>query len=343
MTLKDIAARAGVSISTVSRIINDKETKAASREVRERVWRIIRETGYVPNRNAQKLRLVEKEKGRTGKYIATVFARASDSNDIFFAELASAVEFEAYKKGYNVKCSFYARDLNDKSFSMTLKDQSISGLVVLGRFENESAIRIMNEQRNVVYVGLNPTGSKQDIVFCDGHRASMMAVEELIELGHKKIAYIGEKNKEVRYSGYTEVIKRHKFEIDSSRIIESKQSLEGGYTGAKELCDRGSEFSAVFCANDATAMGCIKYLREHNIKVPSDVSVISIDDVEMSRYFMPMLTTVHIPINEMGKQAAKLLIDRIEKGHILPVKMELPFSISRRNSCAKDSSLEHIK
>ena len=337
MTLKDIAVRAGVSVSTVSRILNDKETKAASREVRERLWQIIRETGYVPDRNAQNLRLSEKAKERPDKFIATVFARVSDSNDLFFTELASAIEFEVYKKGYTVKCSFYAADLNDKSFMTILKDQSISGLAVLGRFENESAIKIMNEQRNVVYVGLNPTGSEHDLVFCDGHKASMMAVGELIELGHKKIAYIGEKNKEVRYSGYTETIRRHELELDPRRIIESKQSLEGGYTGARKLCDGGADFSAVFCANDATAMGCIKYLREHNIKVPGDASVISIDDVEMSRYFMPMLTTVHIPINEMGKQAAKLLIDRIEKGHSLPVKMELPFSISNRNSCSEYS------
>lgn len=81
-------------------------------------------------------------------------------------------------------------------------------------------------------------------------------------------------------------------------------------------------------------MGAIKGLWDKGIKVPEDVSVISIDDIEMARYFTPMLTTVHIPIDELGRHTAKTLIDRIEKGHTLPVKIELPFTLSRRDSCA---------
>lgn len=94
-------------------------------------------------------------------------------------------------------------------------------------------------------------------------------------------------------------------------------------------------FSAVFCANDATAVGAIKGFQENGYQVPGDISVIGIDDIEMASYVTPMLTTVHIPINELGRQAAKTLIDRIEKGHSLPYKMELPFSLAKRDSCAK--------
>ena len=82
-------------------------------------------------------------------------------------------------------------------------------------------------------------------------------------------------------------------------------------------------------------MGAMKALQEQGYRVPQDISVISIDDIEMARYFTPMLTTVHIPINELGRQAAKTLIDRIENGHILPIKIELPFSLSWRDSCAR--------
>lgn len=338
MTLKDIAERAGVSVSTVSRILNDKDTKAASSEVRERVWQIINETGYVPNANARDLRSSswknhgtrEKEKS----YFACVYARSSDSNDHFFSELANAVKYEAYKKGYILKCSFYASDLNKKSFMATVKDQNISGFVVLGRFANDYANYIMGEQKNVVYVSLNPVDTKHDTIYCNGRKAGMMATEHLLSMGHTEIAYVGEMAKENRFAGYREALMAHGLEIDTARVVEAKQTLEGGYQGARQLCERAGGFTAVFCANDATAMGCIKYLRETGIKVPEQVSVISVDDIEMSRYFNPMLTTIHIPIDELGRQAAKMLIDRIEKGHSLPLKMELPFSLSNRDSCA---------
>lgn len=153
-------------------------------------------------------------------------------------------------------------------------------------------------------------------------------------MGHTEIAYVGEMAKENRFAGYREALMAHGLEVDAARVVEAKQTLEGGYQGARQLCERAAGFSAVFCANDATAMGCIKYLRETGIKVPEQVSVISVDDIEMSRYFNPMLTTIHIPIDELGRQAAKMLIDRIEKGHSLPLKMELPFSLSNRDSCA---------
>lgn len=339
MTLKDIANLAGVSVSTVSRILNDKDTKSASEQVRKRVWEIIRDTGYVPDSNARNLRNSSSAKAQSAKkpekkYFACVYARSSDSNDPFFAELAKAIEYEAYRKGYILKLSLYANELNEKSFLAAVKNQDISGFAVLGRFANDYASSIMSQQRNVVYVGLNPVDTNNDMIFCDGHKAAVLAVESLFDMGHKDIAYIGETTKENRFAGYKEVIAALGSEFNRQLVVDSKQSLEGGYQGAEKLCSRNVGFSAIFCANDSTAMGCIKYLRERKIKVPEQVSVISIDDIEMSRYFTPMLTTIHIPIDELGKQAAKMLIDCIEKGHYLPVRLELPFSLMKRDSCA---------
>lgn len=159
-------------------------------------------------------------------------------------------------------------------------------------------------------------------------------MSELYELGHREIAYLGEIRKESRYKGYIEFSHSHDIKTGKELVVDTSQTLEGGYRGACELLRRGDDFSAIFCANDETAMGAIKGLWDKGIKVPEDVSVISIDDIEMARYFTPMLTTVHIPIDELGRHTAKTLIDRIEKGHTLPVKIELPFTLSRRDSCA---------
>lgn len=338
MTLKDIAKEAGVSVSTVSRVLNDKDTKAAGKEVRDRIWEIVRETGYIPNTDAQSLRKTNRTvKSVSGKKrnFACIYARSQDNQDMFFTELARAIEYEAFRKNYILKYSFYVEDLKEASFVSALKALEISGIVVLGRFDKDRINAIAEAQRNVVYVGLNFTSNKHDVVFCDGFKAAVKAMETLFELGHKEIAYIGEINKENRYRGYCETLTAHDIRPDRKLIANAKQCLDGGYHGAVELLKRDSHFTAVFCANDATAMGAIKGLRENGYRVPADVSVISIDDIEMARYFTPMLTTVHIPINELGRQAAKTLIDRIENGHTLPIKMELPFSLAKRDSCAK--------
>lgn len=335
MTLKDVAQMAGVSVSTVSRVINDKETKAASKQVRERIWDIIRETGYVPNANAQYLRKNSSPSnpGSCKRYYACIYAR-SQNKDMFFTELSDAIEYEAYKADYILKYTFSAEELEKDSFISAISSDEISGIVVLGRFSEERINAVAESQKNVVYVGLNISTNKHDTVFCDGFMAARKAVETLFDYGHQKIAYIGEVKKENRYCGYCRELEEHNVELDMGRVVETKQGLEGGRCAIQKLLERNSEFTAIFCANDATAMGAIKALTENKIRVPEDVSVISIDDVEMARYFTPMLTTVHIPIAELGRQAAKTLIDRIEKGHTLPIKIEIPFSLSRRDSCA---------
>lgn len=329
---------ANVSVSTVSRVLNDKDTKAASPEVRERVWKIVRETGYIPNTNAQSLRNAKSGNKTTEgekKNFACIYARSQDKQDMFFAELAKAIEYEAFKKNYMLKTSFYVEDLEDARFASSLEVLDIKGIVVLGRFDKERINIIAEKLKNVVYVGLNFTSHKHDVVFCDGFKAGLKAMEVLMELGHRKIAYIGDMNKENRYRAYCEALSAQGLKPERNLIINVKQGLNGGHQGANELLKKGAEFSAVFCANDATAMGAIKGFQENGYQVPNDISVIGIDDIEMASYVTPMLTTVHIPIDELGRQAAKTLIDRIEKGHSLPLKMELPFSLAKRDSCAK--------
>lgn len=338
MTLRDIAKAAGVSISTVSRVLNDKDTKAASKEVQDRIWEIIRETGYIPNADAQNLRRSGKVSKRVVSekhYYAIVYARSQDNKDLFFSELANSIEREAYKRDYILKCSFYVGDLDGKDFCAALKASEIKGLVVLGRFDQERIKTIAEAQKNVVYVSLNPTSSKHDLVFCDGYKASLKAMETLLELGHHNIAYIGETNKEKRFQGYCDALKEAGIPVKRVLIRNTKQTLDGGYFGAMGLLESKEYFTAAFCANDATAIGAMKALKENGYQIPNDISIISIDDIELARYATPMLTTVHVPIDELGRMAAKILVDRIERGHVLPVKTELPFSLCVRDSCCK--------
>ncbi len=247
--------------------------------------------------------------------------------------MTSAIEYEAYRHNYILKCSFYGEELTKESFHTAIKSNDIKGLVVLGRFNEDALKSIVETQENVVFVGLNYISEKHDTVFCDGYRAGRKAMEALFGYGHSDVVYIGETEKENRYLSYCDAMKEEGYSVKPSSIVATKQTLSGGYEAVQQLMKRNETFTAIFCANDATAIGAIKALKEQKIKVPDDVSVISIDDIEMSRYFTPMLTTVHIPIAELGRHAAKSLIDRIEKGHRLPIRIELPISLSMRDSC----------
>lgn len=341
MTLKEIAREAGVSVSTVSRVINGNENGAASKATRDKIWAIVRKTGYTPNVSAQNLKRkapVQDTVAKPVRYIDCLQARSVNlSTDPFFADLERALEQEAFNNNYVVKHTFRPIDLNSPETLLPPNGENVCGLVILGRymFTKQQLQLLTKAYRNIVYVGLNTIPFKCDQVVCDGYKAGLDAISYLVELGHKKIAYLGEQDNECRFRAYRDALAQHNLPFSIRNTANVLQSTEGGYRGVQMLLKQNSDFSAVFCANDLTAIGAIKAFHEQKKHVPRDISVISVDDIDLSQYMNPMLTTVHIPIEELGRQTARLLIDRINGGHNLPLKVELPFYIARRDSCAK--------
>ncbi len=341
MTLKDIAKEAGVSISTVSRVINGNEHGAASKATRDRIWAVVRKNGYTPNVSAQNLKRktpLPDTSVKPLRYIDCLQARtANPSTDPFFADLERALEQEAFNNNYVVKHTFRPIDLNSPATPLRPSGDNVCGLVIFGRylFTKQQLQLLTRAYKNIIYVGLNTLPFKCDQVVCDGYKAGLDAISYLLELGHKKIAYIGEQNNECRFRAYKDALAYHNLPFSIRNTANVLQSTEGGHKGVQMLLKQNSDFSAVFCANDLTAIGAIKAFHEAKLHVPRDVSVISVDDIDLSQYMNPMLTTVHIPIEELGRQTARLLIDRISGGHSLPMKVELPFYIAKRDSCAR--------
>lgn len=335
MTLKEIAQEAGVSISTVSRVVNKNAPGAASKDVQDKIWEIVRRTGYTPNSTARTLKLGDEGTAAPSRSIACLFARTSDSTtDLFFSSLARSIEQEAFKRNYVLKYSFSAFDTNHPNTFRLITDNHVDGVVILGRCD-KPLLKMLKQYFNyVAYTGLNKLEAKYDQIICDGCLAAIAAVRHLIELGHKKIAYIGELQQENRYTGYCSELEAHRIPLKKEYIANVTLSSEGGYQGAKKLLAAGCDATAFFCCNDITAIGAMRALREEGLSIPKDISLISIDDIDTAQYLTPMLTTVHIPVEEMGQMTAKILIDRIEGGHRLPIKMELPFYIAMRDSCA---------
>ncbi len=335
MTLKEIAAQANVSISTVSRVINGKSPSAASPEVQQRILSIARREGYTPNTVAQNLKTGNYNAGSPSKPIAILFARTPFAlTDPFFSRLIQSIEAATTGSDYFIKCMYSALDFENPSTLSSIENDNLEGIVILGRCSKNIVDFLKRTSINLVCVGLNEFDYDFDQVICDGSQAAFMAVEHLIKNGHRHIGYIGETVSENRYEGYRRALEENGIAPDKSGIAEVTLSSEEGYCGTKKLFAHPTDITALFCANDTTAIGAVRALQEDGKRIPEDVSIIGIDDIPTSQYISPSLTTVHIPIDEMGNMTFKILRDRIEGGHTLPVKILLPFRIIERESCA---------
>lgn len=338
MTLKEIAAEAGVSISTVSRVINKSAKSPASQEVQDRIWDIVRRTGYTPNSTARQLKMGQKEQACTSRSIACLFARIQDSEvDTFFTSLARSIEKEAFKHNYILKYTFTAFDVNHPGIFRLISDNHVDGVAVLGRCDKQLLKFLKQYFQYVAYTGLNSLEAKYDQIICDGFQAAADAVGHLIRLGHSKIAYVGETRNENRYMGYCSALNTANIPLCRELTANVPLSPEGGYRGADAILKKELPVTAFFCPNDVTAIGTMRAIKEHGFSIPQDISLISIDDIDTAQYLTPMLTTIHIPVEEMGQMTAKILIDRIEGGHTLPVKISLPYYLAGRESCSKNT------
>jgi DNA-binding LacI/PurR family transcriptional regulator len=171
-----------------------------------------------------------------------------------------------------------------------------------------------------------------DEVLCDGRKIAAMAVEHLIRLGHRDIGYVGECYNEARYSGYLETLNKNNISLEPGYVIETKQTEAEGYEVMERLLHSEDCPTGIYCANDITAVGMLKRLSKSKNKFFRP-SIISSDDIAEAQYMNPMLTTVRLPKEEMGKFALFLLLDRMRGGHKSVVRAELEGKLMIRNSC----------
>lgn len=336
VTMRQIAAQAGVSVSTVSRIINSPDNSFARAETRDRVWETIRRTGYVPNKSAKQLRSGKRVEAHSFT-ISCIFGHTKNPNENpFFSQIANSIEYQALQMGCAVTTSFSVFDMDDMDQLSKIPFVRTDGAIVLGYFNSKKRELIERIYKNIVYIGLNSINAEWDQVICDGYAAARTALKHLISQGHRRIAYIGATEKEVRYKAYTDCLTEHGLPLSTQMIVRTQLNARGGYQGADEYLKRGRNMAtALFVGNDITAVATLRRLIEEGVSVPKEISIISIDNIDVAQYMSPMLTTVDVPKEEMGQIATRLLVDRIEKKHRLPMKILLPHRLLVRDSVAK--------
>lgn len=340
MTLKEIAEEVGVSISTVSRVVNTRSLHAASLEVQQAIWDCVRRNGYIPSNKSKKFdeKSTQKDIGQKPiKVIACIFARnnVSVSDNSYFTGVAKCFERTALSFNYSTQNYFTAIELNQRNIEV-LAGQHLDGVLVIGRHDKTLIDGLSKVVPHIVYAGLaRPASDDYDSVVCDRYEIGVTAARYLLDKGHRKIAYIGETEQEITYDGFRCELQTAGCELSQSMTMNVFASMENGYVGMKNLLKCNSRPTAVFCMNDYIAVGAMRALHEYGIKCPEEISILGVDDIEASAYTTPKLTTIHTPMEELGEIASKVLIDRIEGGHLINVKVSLPFHIVERESCGK--------
>jgi len=308
ITISDIAQIAGVSRATVSGVLNN--SPLVSKKTKERVMAIIKEYNYRPNEIARALAL--KHTGLLGLIV-------KDISNPLYSKITLGVEEACAENGYSVIIGNTHKNW-DKEVSHVnlLKRRRVDGLIIfpLQKGTDLSHIRELKEEDYPFVLLAEVPGIEADLVRSDDETGALGAVEHLIKLGRKRIAYITGPDTALasdrRLSGFRRALEKNKISFSEHCVLKGGWRFEDGYTAGKEMLSRG-DFNpdGVFCYNDQVAIGFIRALGESGLQVPRDVAVVGFDDAGVSAYLETSLTTVAQPAKKIGYESAKLLIKRI--------------------------------
>ncbi len=334
MALKDIAAEVGVSISTVSRVLNKDNTSAASPELKRQIWDVAKKQGYMPSLTARRLKSQKDLDIPKPHSLCCIYGCAPQEtkDDPFFSKLLEHIEHEAFRQGYHVSCTYSSIAAGYPYASSAASESRSDCLIVLGRFDPPQLDSFTPYFKNIVYVGLNLLDARCDQVVCNGYKMTQASVRYLHSLNHQKIGFIG--SREMRRQGYLDAVQSLGLPVDERYIIDDIYlSMEGGYQGMMRLLSQAPDVTAICSSNDMVAIGVLKACLSQGIRVPDDISIMGLNDIENVQFTTPMLSSIHVPLDEMGKMAVTLILDRIHGGHSSLINVEFPFRIISRESC----------
>jgi LacI family transcriptional regulator len=323
ITINFIAKKAKVSRTTVSRVLNNKPDVSTS--TRERVLQVIKEYEFFPSEFAKGI--VTKKNYNIGLIIP--YDVDSIFSNPFFSEVIRGISKEAGRKGYYL---LYCSEKENDDYITIHKKKKVEGFIVLSPNSQNYELFEKLDRSNIPYVATAkiPNSNSLQYVDVDNVFGATMAVDHLVSLGHSKIAFVTGPNYLVshddRMSGYKLALKKNNLLYRNEYVIIGDNSIESGFESAKQLLRLDDRPSAIFAAADMMAIGAIKALRSENYQIPQDFSVIGFDDILLSQYIEPPLTTIRQHAVDKGLEACRMLIEFIENGtpiinRILPVEL----------------------
>ncbi|WP_411167552.1 LacI family DNA-binding transcriptional regulator [Clostridium sp. MB05] len=332
MNIKYIANLAGVSKSTVSRVINNSQN--VSLELRERVEKVLKETGYTPNLLAQEL--VTKKT----KVIGIMIPRIGIDT---FSNITEGIIDKLNENGYNVILANSRGKIEEElKYFDIFKKKHVDGIIFFPTNITEEHIKVLDDINTpIVMMGQENSKIAASCVIYDDFNAAKDMVSYLISEGHKKIAYIGLDESRVvfaslRKNGYLCALKESKINTKEEYMAVGNFNINSGYDSMNDIINNSKEMpTAVFTAIDRLAFGALKCLREFSYKVPEDISIAGIDDMDMSSMFEPTLTTINYDYYDSGKNAATLILEKINNDSMENRTIVMGYELITRNSTKK--------
>jgi LacI family transcriptional regulator len=327
-TMRDVAEQAGVSLTTVSHVIN--RTRFVSLDVTERVMSAMDQLNYRPNELARSLR-----RGHT----RTLGLILPDSANPYFAEIGHAIEVAAYESGYNViLCNTHGVEQKESHYINVLRNKQVDGIIFVATGDKTNSIsQTLGDDFPVLLVDRELVGVSTDVIIVNNYQGGYLATQHLLNLGHTKIACISGPSRirpsSERISGYTQALEQAGVNVNPDYFRMGDFHPNSGYQAALELLNLADPPTAIFACNDLMAIGVIRAGMEMGRKVPDDLALVGFDNIELAAYTIPPLTTISQPIEEMGEIATQLLIRRIHEDMSEPRRELLPVELVVRGSC----------
>ncbi|CAM2885336.1 HTH-type transcriptional repressor PurR [Vibrio rarus] len=309
-TIKDVAKLAGVSTTTVSHVIN--KTRFVAEATQQRVMEAVKNLNYAPSAVARSLKC---------NSTRTIGMLVTQSTNPFFAEVVDGVESYCYRQGYTlILCNTGGLYEKQRDYIRMLAEKRVDGILVMCSDLTEELRQMLDSHPNIpkVVMDWGPESSSADKIIDNSEEGGYLATKYLVNNGHHKIACLtGQAEKLAcieRISGYKRALAEANIPFNEKLIFEGNFECDTAVEAADKLVAMSKEErpTSIFCFNDIMALGLISRLRQHNIDIPEDISVIGYDNIDLAAYFSPPLTTIHQPKRRVGKTAFEILLERIK-------------------------------
>ncbi|WP_238883631.1 LacI family DNA-binding transcriptional regulator [Clostridium sp. YIM B02551] len=328
-SIKDVAREAGVSIATVSRVLNDIDV--VNEETKKKVLDAIKKLGYRPNIVARSLKTQRTK---------TIGILVPDISSQFYPEVVRGAEDVSNIYDYNViLCNSDFDGEKEKEYLKVLKEKMVDGVLYMSSSLQDETLDLINElDLKTVLVETKDKEGTLPSVIIDNVKATYDATKYLLDKGLKNIGYIGMEKEALnawaeRYNGYEKALKEANVNVDEKLTFFKSLKANTGYEGINEILSSGKKLDGLVCGSDEVAMGAINALRDKGIKVPEDVKVIGFNNISVAELFYPKITTVAQPMYDMGSVAMRMLIKIINQKPIDQAHYVLEHELIERESC----------
>lgn len=338
-SIRDVAKLAGVSITSVSKVINNDKNFTITEETKKKIYDAIIELNYkIPEAY---------QKNKTTRHSVGCIQRltAEGNKDNYFSTIASGIKEHLSQTGKSLQFSLTQFDFESNNYESIFQSYPL-GLIIMGDISDEAYKFLKSKIKYIV--GIDTSYDDIDNIRYNRFYAGIEAIEHLVECGHKKIAYIGahinqDDLKNIgRHEAYLRVMKKYNLPIDPNWVLDCKWHRDICFNETIKLLQSDNRPTAIFVASDYMAIAAMRAINSLGLKVPEDISVVAISDIQEAAYLNPPLTTVSVPQKDMGKIATEVLLQRINGDTTIKRQIFVPCKLVVRNSVKKINNEESL-